>query len=365
MSTPEHTILIVEDDEMVQAFLALHLENEGYDVFTAATGAQMISILSDEAPDLILLDLNLPDGDGLSLLQAVRKHLNLPIIITSSRGSREDRLMGLGLGADDYITKPFDPKELLLRVKNLLRRALPEDFSPAALLPAPNAEAKVTESLTSGARGGKTLFTPLLAAAGTALLTYWLVVPPETVAFQSAMSPTLEAPAQIAKNGPRFVPAPENTHPQSAEQVAQPEETVNLDAFETAAGIPDNTELEDEIPARPLSELLGHGWAAKSRCKPVPQVNWWRYKTHKDISAYVNRKHGGDWKAYNEIWLKRLAKLQDILERKSSAVTRTGLVLKGDSLNAYIENIQKRIATTHCLAAEAKAHAKGQNVAAQ
>jgi len=119
-------ILIVEDDEMVQAFLALHLENEGYGVRSARNGAEMLSALSEGTPDLIILDLKLPDSDGLSLAQQVRQHSSVPIIVATARKGHDDRMMALGLGADDYLTKPFDPKELILRIRNLLNRAVPK-----------------------------------------------------------------------------------------------------------------------------------------------------------------------------------------------------------------------------------------------
>ncbi|MDA0304723.1 MAG: response regulator transcription factor [Proteobacteria bacterium] len=121
-TTPQH-ILVVEDDEMVQAFLALHLEIEGYTVTLAGNGAEMIKALSARHPDMIILDLNLPDGDGLSLAKQVRESSSVPIIIATTRKSQEDRLLGLGIGADDYLIKPFDPKELILRVHNLLERS--------------------------------------------------------------------------------------------------------------------------------------------------------------------------------------------------------------------------------------------------
>ena len=115
-------ILIVEDDEMVQGFLNLHLEKEGYRTTAVATGAEMMAALAQGDIDLILLDLGLPDGDGLSLARQVREESSIPIVVSTARQGTDDRLMALGLGADDYLTKPYDPRELALRVRNVLGR---------------------------------------------------------------------------------------------------------------------------------------------------------------------------------------------------------------------------------------------------
>lgn len=130
MIEPAPTILVVEDDEMIQAFLDCHLENEGYKVQAAANGAEMFLALATGRPDLILLDINLPDGDGLGFIRQIRDRSNAPIIIATARKGREDRLEALRLGADDYLTKPFDPRELILRVRNILNRHLDEAAVP-------------------------------------------------------------------------------------------------------------------------------------------------------------------------------------------------------------------------------------------
>jgi two-component system, OmpR family, response regulator len=116
-------VLIVEDDEMVQSLLAAFLENEGFAVSCALTGGEMFAVLSRETVHLILLDLMLPDEDGLVLARQVRARSTVPIIVLTARRGRDDRLAALDIGADDYMTKPFDPRELVLRIRNLLGRA--------------------------------------------------------------------------------------------------------------------------------------------------------------------------------------------------------------------------------------------------
>ncbi|MFP6732416.1 MAG: response regulator transcription factor [Rhodospirillales bacterium] len=116
-------LLIVEDDELVQSLLAAYMKGEGYKVSYAGTGKEMMATLNAENIDLILLDLGLPDEDGLTLTRQIRARSSIPIIVITQRQSREDRLAALELGADDYLTKPFDPEELVLRVHNILDRA--------------------------------------------------------------------------------------------------------------------------------------------------------------------------------------------------------------------------------------------------
>ncbi|TAN45682.1 MAG: response regulator transcription factor [Rhodospirillales bacterium] len=122
-------LLVVEDDEFVQALLAAYLEKEGFKVWKAMNGREMLCLLSQERIDLILLDLTLPDEDGLTLARQVRARSMIPIIVLTARTERHDRLAALEIGADDYMVKPFDPQELCLRVRNLLNRASGSDHA--------------------------------------------------------------------------------------------------------------------------------------------------------------------------------------------------------------------------------------------
>ena len=128
-------ILAVDDDEQVQELLSDYLTHEGFRVTVAASGAAMSAALAAEPADLILLDLRLPDSDGLSLIRQLRAESQLPVIILSGKVEDVDRIVGLELGADDYLTKPFNPRELLARIKAVLRRSgeagtarLPDDL---------------------------------------------------------------------------------------------------------------------------------------------------------------------------------------------------------------------------------------------
>jgi DNA-binding response OmpR family regulator len=123
VTTPRETILIVEDDPAILSGLELNLRGEGYHVLVAAECATALRLARERAPDLILLDLMLPDGSGLDVLKTLRREeREMQVVILTARGLENDRVRGLRLGADDYITKPFSLSELLARVEAALRR---------------------------------------------------------------------------------------------------------------------------------------------------------------------------------------------------------------------------------------------------
>jgi DNA-binding response OmpR family regulator len=117
------TILIIEDEPKVARLARDYLEKSGYRVLIAADGKSGLAMARGEKPDLLVLDLMLPQMDGLDVCRALRRESDLPIIMLTARAEETDRLIGLELGADDYITKPFSPRELVARVRALLRRA--------------------------------------------------------------------------------------------------------------------------------------------------------------------------------------------------------------------------------------------------
>ena len=119
-------ILVVEDETSIASFVAAYLRNAGYVVRTAATSQAALTAVAAEIPALIVLDLNLPDGDGVELCRRIRKSSDVPILMLTARDEDVDKIIGLEVGADDYMTKPFNPRELVARVKSVLRRAAPE-----------------------------------------------------------------------------------------------------------------------------------------------------------------------------------------------------------------------------------------------
>ena len=115
-------ILLIEDDKSIQRFLRISLETNGYKTLNAETGIEGISLYMTQNPDLILLDLGLPDIDGMEVLSQIRDQSSVPIIVVSARGQEHEKVDALDQGADDYITKPFNINELLARVRVALRK---------------------------------------------------------------------------------------------------------------------------------------------------------------------------------------------------------------------------------------------------
>ena len=124
--TQQHTILVVEDETSIASFVSAYLRNAGYEVRAASSAKAALIDLAGEVPSLIVLDLNLPDGDGVELCRRIRKSSDVPILMLTARDEDVDKIIGLEVGADDYLTKPFNPRELVARVKSVLRRASPE-----------------------------------------------------------------------------------------------------------------------------------------------------------------------------------------------------------------------------------------------
>ncbi|MBR7801776.1 response regulator [Undibacterium fentianense] len=118
----QNTLLIVDDDREIRNLLADYLETHGYATLTASDGSNMWSMLDKQQVDLIVLDLNLPGDDGLTLCRQLRSKSSTPVIMLTARGEPLDRILGLEMGADDYLPKPFEPRELLARIRSVLRR---------------------------------------------------------------------------------------------------------------------------------------------------------------------------------------------------------------------------------------------------
>jgi two-component system alkaline phosphatase synthesis response regulator PhoP len=152
------TILIVDDEARIVKLVRDYLERAGFDVLEARDGETALTLARVEQPDLIVLDLMLPGVDGLDVCRRLRRESGVPIIMLTARVEEADRVVGLELGADDYVTKPFSPRELVARVRATLRRANGE-VGPASILRAGEVELD-TESLTATVAGEPLDLTP-------------------------------------------------------------------------------------------------------------------------------------------------------------------------------------------------------------
>ena len=117
-----YKILAVDDEQRMVRFIQLNLEQDGFEVVTAYNGKEALEQVRTQLPDLILLDIMMPDINGFEVLKKIREVNNVPVIMLTAKGEEDDRIQGLELGADDYITKPFSPRELVSRIRAVLRR---------------------------------------------------------------------------------------------------------------------------------------------------------------------------------------------------------------------------------------------------
>ena len=123
-------ILVVDDDAKIVELVKLYLIRDGYSVLTAYDGKEALRVARESHPDLIVLDIMLPGMDGLEVCRALRAESSVPIILLTAKTLEQDRIIGLDLGADDYVTKPFSPKELAARVRAVFRRTPDEALQP-------------------------------------------------------------------------------------------------------------------------------------------------------------------------------------------------------------------------------------------
>ncbi len=132
-NTSMTTVLVVDDEPLIREVVVRYLEREGYRTLEAADGRRARELIENDPPSLVVLDLMLPGTDGLALCRWIRSRSSVPVIMLTARGEEADRIVGLEVGADDYVTKPFSPRELTARVRTVLRRSAPEASSLSVL----------------------------------------------------------------------------------------------------------------------------------------------------------------------------------------------------------------------------------------
>ena len=135
MAEPKKLVLVVDDEQRIRRFVRMNLELEGYEVIEAADGMEALDQVRERLPAVVLLDVAMPRLDGFEALQYIRQISDVPVIILTVKGEEEDRVRGLDLGADDYVTKPFSPRELASRIRAILRRVESASLETAEPLP--------------------------------------------------------------------------------------------------------------------------------------------------------------------------------------------------------------------------------------
>src|SRR5690349_22857814 len=123
MPSSTQTILVVEDEQAIASFVSAYLRKDGFDVRMTASGREALTVVGSDAPSLVVLDLMLPDLDGIEVCRRIRETSTLPVLMLTARDDDLDKIAGLEVGADDYLTKPFNPRELVARVRAILRRS--------------------------------------------------------------------------------------------------------------------------------------------------------------------------------------------------------------------------------------------------
>ncbi len=133
-----YKILIADDDAHIAELISLYMEKEGYETIEAHTGRETVEMFKKNEPDAVILDIMMPDGDGYQACREIRQISQVPIIMLSAKGEVFDKVLGLELGADDYMVKPFDSKELIARVKSVLRRSVQKRSEEDKIIHLPN-----------------------------------------------------------------------------------------------------------------------------------------------------------------------------------------------------------------------------------
>lgn len=152
MTSSQGRILVADDDESIVELITLYLRKEGFEVIAAGDGGEALRLIELHEPDLVLLDIMMPVKDGWEVCREIRRQGRVPVIMLTARSEGYDKILGLELGADDYITKPFNPREMVARVRAVLRRSRPENNAPR-LLQYPGLDVNLDEfTVTKGGR---------------------------------------------------------------------------------------------------------------------------------------------------------------------------------------------------------------------
>jgi CheY-like chemotaxis protein len=323
---------------MLRSFLTAVLEADDYDVTAVETGAEMFAALDGRHVDVIILDIMLPDGNGVDFARTLRRTSNLPIIFATAVTDTDTRRHAIGLMQVDYVTKPFDAKELLLRVRNIRTMAPVMEDPNARDLPKP-----VAADATPWYRA------PLVWGPAAAFLVIVLgglfIIPGEE---DPATLRAEQASAQEERNS-------ETAAVQAAEAAA---------AKSAARAAGSSTVLTDAPPA---SQAPGGGAAAPDAngdgpvadgspehkifeaCGELPVSEHWNNNSIKRVLRNVRFVHRGNWGEYLDTWVQRLKNVQELESSgKPVELQKKGVVLSGKELEKYVDLMEKRVRYLRC-----------------
>ncbi len=323
---------------MVRSFLCAILENENFQVTEANTGAAMFEALEGRNFDVIVLDIMLPDGNGVEFARTLRRTSNLPIIFATAVSDTDTRRHAIGLMQVDYVTKPFDAKELLLRIRNILTMAPVMEDPNARDLPKP-----IPVDATPWYRA------PLIWGPALAFLVIVVgglfLIPGEqdTATLQQELHARQEAEAAggAATGGGAGTATPQSGVVLSDAEApgeaggAIPGATGTAGA---AAGTDPNLSPA-EIAEQKINEACGE----------LPVSEFWNNNSVKRILRYVRFVHRGDWGEYLQTWVERLKNVQDLQATgKPIELQKKNIVLSGKDLERYVELMERRVRFVRC-----------------
>ena len=347
----KHKVLIVDDEPLNIEFLETLLSEE-INVIFATSGEDALSIVSANKPDMILLDIMMPGMDGYEVCKRLKGNpdtKDIPVVFVTAKQGPDEEARGLELGAIDYITKPFNPEIVKSKVRNnIVRIATPrpdlEQYhnkdrrGKGRDRRDPNRDRRA-----SGQSGAlKWIAISLLAIV---ILGGLVVVGTGSGAFDEVI-------ARITGLVKGEETAQSTSAPKPVRQAEQPRNQSSQSATVPAAGSSDKTRTPSTSVDRSSANNLQ--WVDDVDCVAVPEVKWWSFVSHRSIVRYVERNLKGDWETYAEKWNGRLASVEDIYDRGSTAITNTGVQLSGPALAEYIEQMKTRVDAIACLREEAE-----------
>lgn len=343
MSESNPSILIVEDDPMIRSFLKAVLEAEDYDVTETDSGAGMFAALDGKNFDVIVLDIMLPDGNGVDFARTLRRTSTLPIIFATAVTDTDTRRRAIGLMQVDYVTKPFDAKELVLRIRNIRTMAPVMEDPNARDLPklvAADAAPWYRSPLTWG---------PAVAFLVIVLGGVFLIPDDEDPAALRAE----QSAAQVQRNADTAT---------AAVQAATDAAAANAAARAGGSSVV----LTDAPPASQAAGGATAGAAATGdgdgpvvdgspehkiieACGEMPVSEHWNNNSIKRVLRYVRFVHRGNWGEYLETWVERLKNVQDLeASGKPIELQKKGVILSGKELEKYVDLMESRVRFLRC-----------------